>query len=109
MSVPISDKALQVYAGQEWRKEVQLIDADDNPFDLSNFDSFKAQWRVSEYNPVNVHNLEVSIVSAENGTIQLAATPEQTNKMRSDGVIDVWADNQPLFKIPTQWEGRVTK
>lgn len=108
MGVPTTDEKVDIYVG-EWEIELEFKD-DETPVDLTIYSEFKAQWRVKEYNPVNVQELEVVPSDLANGKLRLRATIEQTEAMKSDGVIDVFADGvHPLVKFKTAWDGRVTK
>lgn len=108
MGIPTTDEQVEIYVGN-WEIEIEFKD-DDVPVDLTIYSEFKSQWRVKEYNPVNVQELEVIAHDLANGKLRLRATIEQVEAMKSDGVIDIFADDvHPLVKFKTRWVGRVTK
>jgi len=109
MGTPVADEPVKGYAGDEWDIELIFIKSDGSPFDLSGFSAFRSEWRVQEYNPYNVKNVEVIQSDLIGGKLRLRLTPEQTGTMNSDGVIDVMADEkQTLIKFPTALIGDVT-
>jgi hypothetical protein len=109
VGVPVSTEPVEGYAGDEWNIELVFKKADESPFDLSAFSSFRSEWRVKEYNPYNVKTLEVISSDLVNGKMRIRVTKEQTSTMNSNGVIDVMADEkQTLIKFPTELIGDVT-
>ena len=109
MGVPVAAEPVEGYAGDEWNIELVFNNADESPFDLSRFSSFRSEWRVQEYNPYNVKELEVIASDLVNGKLRIRATTEQTSTMNSNGVIDVMADEkQTIVKFPTKLIGDVT-
>lgn len=103
MGLPITDEPVEIIAGDEMNVQVVYQDDDGNPVDLTVYNTFRAQWRVKEYNPFNVHDLELNLSELASGKFRIHATPEQTRAMMSDGVVDVMADErQTLVKFPTK-------
>ena len=109
MGVPVATDPVKGYAGDEWNIEVEFKTPNNTPFDLSSFTTFRSEWRVDEYNPYNVKQLEVIKHDLAAGKLRLRVTTEQTSTMNSNGVIDIMADEkQTLVKFATELEGDVT-
>jgi hypothetical protein len=102
----IVEEPLPVYAGSEWNANISIAPGG-VPIDFSVYTEITATWRVEEYNPVGVTNLESPRDQNSVGILKIRATSEQVANMKSDGVWDIFGDNQAIIKGYTVWEGKV--
>jgi hypothetical protein len=109
MTVAIIKNKVEIYAGDEWKQDITFT-RNNAPIDLSYYETWAAQWRVTESSPNKV-DLTVDSSNAKTGVIRLKATGDQTRSMLGPGVIDVQVTPGPntLIKFYVNTEEDVTR
>jgi hypothetical protein len=102
----IVNEPIPVYGSSEWDVDIKIA-PNGEPIDFSGYTEIVVTWRVAEFNPVGLLILDSPRDQNAEGIIKIRATHEQTASMKSDGVFDIFGDNQAIFKGYTKWDENV--
>lgn len=84
------DEWVVIVRGDNWTQSFNAKDENGDPFDLSEWDDWTAQWRKS-FDDATAYDLTV-VSGGVTGVLTVAATPEQTRYMgASNGWVDIQA------------------
>lgn len=102
----IIPEPLDVDAKSEWNVNIRIA-PEGVPIDFSAYNEIVATWRVKEYDQVSVMIIESPRDQNAEGIIKLRTPAEDTARMKSDGVWDIFGDTQLIIKGYTRWNGAV--